>query len=55
MSAAAVVDVLDRLDKAGIEWWVEGGSGVDALLGAHTGTTIATSIWAVFIAVTANA
>jgi lincosamide nucleotidyltransferase A/C/D/E len=28
-----VLDVLDRLDAAGIEWWVDGGWGIDALLG----------------------
>jgi len=32
MTPAAVVAVLDRLDEAGIECWVEGGWGVDALL-----------------------
>jgi lincosamide nucleotidyltransferase A/C/D/E len=31
-----VLDVLDRLDAAGIEWWVDGGWGVDALLGEET-------------------
>jgi lincosamide nucleotidyltransferase A/C/D/E len=36
MSADDVVAVLDRLDAAGIEWWVEGGWGVDALLGVQT-------------------
>ena len=28
--------VLDRLDAADIEWWVDGGWGVDALLGEET-------------------
>lgn len=32
MSPDDVVAVLDRLDAAGIEWWVEGGWGVDAPL-----------------------
>src|SRR5215216_6342718 len=36
MSAADVLDVLDRLDAAGIEWWIDGGWGVDALLGDET-------------------
>jgi lincosamide nucleotidyltransferase A/C/D/E len=33
-----VLDVLDRLNAAGIEWWVDGGWGVDALLGEETRT-----------------
>ncbi len=36
MTAADVVAALDRLDAAGIEWWVDGGWGVDALLGEET-------------------
>ena len=36
MRAADVLDVLDRLDAAGLEWWVDGGWGVDALLGHQT-------------------
>jgi lincosamide nucleotidyltransferase A/C/D/E len=36
MTPDDVVAVLDRLDAAGIEWWVEGGWGVDALLGEQT-------------------
>ena len=31
-----VLDVLDRLDAAEIGWWVDGGWGVDALLGGET-------------------
>jgi lincosamide nucleotidyltransferase A/C/D/E len=33
---ADVLDVLDRLDAAGIEWWIDGGCGVDVLFGAAT-------------------
>ncbi len=36
MTAAEVLDMLDRLDAAGIEWWIDGGWGVDALLGHET-------------------
>lgn len=36
MDTEDVVDVLDRLDAAKIEWWVDGGWGVDALLGEET-------------------
>jgi lincosamide nucleotidyltransferase A/C/D/E len=36
VNAYDVLDILDRLDVAGIEWWVDGGWGVDALLGAET-------------------
>jgi lincosamide nucleotidyltransferase A/C/D/E len=36
MGTADVLDVLDRLDAAGIECWVDGGWGVDALLGEET-------------------
>jgi lincosamide nucleotidyltransferase A/C/D/E len=31
-----VLDVLERLDAAGVEWWIDGGWGVDALLGEET-------------------
>ena len=36
MNAADVLEALDRLDAASIEWWVDGGWGVDALLGEET-------------------
>jgi lincosamide nucleotidyltransferase A/C/D/E len=36
MTAADVLEILDRLDAAGIEWWIDGGWGVDALLGRQT-------------------
>jgi lincosamide nucleotidyltransferase A/C/D/E len=36
MTAAGVLEVLDRLEAAGIEWWLDGGWGVDALLGEQT-------------------
>ena len=36
MNAADVVDVVARLRAAGVEFWVEGGWGVDALLGEQT-------------------
>jgi len=36
MTATDVLDVLDRLDAAGVKWWVDGGWGVDALLGHET-------------------
>jgi lincosamide nucleotidyltransferase A/C/D/E len=36
MTAADVLEVLDRLDAAGIEWWIDGGWGVDALLERET-------------------
>jgi lincosamide nucleotidyltransferase A/C/D/E len=36
VSAEDVLEVLDRLDGAGIEWWIDGGWGVDALLGEET-------------------
>jgi lincosamide nucleotidyltransferase A/C/D/E len=36
VTAEEVVDVLDRLHAAGIDVWVEGGWGVDALLGEQT-------------------
>ena len=36
MTAADVLAALDRLDAAGVEWWIDGGWGVDALLGEQT-------------------
>jgi lincosamide nucleotidyltransferase A/C/D/E len=33
MTEAEVVEILDRLEVAGVEAWVDGGWGVDALLG----------------------
>lgn len=36
MTAAEVVVVLDRLDAAGVGVWIDGGWGVDALLGRQT-------------------
>ena len=36
MTAADVLEILDRLDAAGVEWWVDGGWGVDALLERRT-------------------
>jgi lincosamide nucleotidyltransferase A/C/D/E len=36
VSGDDVLNVFDRLDAAGIEWWVDGGWGVDALLGEET-------------------
>jgi lincosamide nucleotidyltransferase A/C/D/E len=36
MDAADVLEILDRLDAAGVEWWINGGWGVDALLGRET-------------------
>jgi GrpB-like predicted nucleotidyltransferase (UPF0157 family) len=36
MTVADVHEVLDRLDAAGVEWWIDGGWGVDALLGYQT-------------------
>jgi GrpB-like predicted nucleotidyltransferase (UPF0157 family) len=36
MTAADVLEILDRLDAAGVEWWIDGGWGVDALLGYET-------------------
>jgi lincosamide nucleotidyltransferase A/C/D/E len=36
MTAAEVLAVLERLDSAGVEWWLDGGWGVDALLGHET-------------------
>jgi GrpB-like predicted nucleotidyltransferase (UPF0157 family) len=36
MTAADVLEILHRLDAAGVEWWVDGGWGVDALLGYQT-------------------
>ena len=36
MTASGVVGVLERLSGAGIDAWLDGGWGVDALLGEHT-------------------
>ncbi|MGH3426401.1 MAG: nucleotidyltransferase domain-containing protein [Mycobacteriales bacterium] len=36
MDADDVIEVLDRLDAAGAEYWIDGGWGVDALLGIQT-------------------
>ncbi len=36
MTAGDVLEILDRLDAAGIDWWIDGGWGVDALLGHET-------------------
>jgi GrpB-like predicted nucleotidyltransferase (UPF0157 family) len=36
VTGSDVLELLDRLDAAGIEWWVGGGWGVDALLGHET-------------------
>jgi lincosamide nucleotidyltransferase A/C/D/E len=36
MTAADVFEILDRLESAGIDWWLDGGWGVDALLGYET-------------------
>jgi GrpB-like predicted nucleotidyltransferase (UPF0157 family) len=36
MTAADVLEILDRLDAAGVESWIDGGWGVDALLGHET-------------------
>lgn len=36
MTAHAVVEVVDLLDAAGVACWVDGGWGVDALLGRQT-------------------
>jgi lincosamide nucleotidyltransferase A/C/D/E len=36
LNEADVLDVLRRLDAAGVEWWIDGGWGVDALLGGET-------------------
>jgi lincosamide nucleotidyltransferase A/C/D/E len=36
MAAADVIEVLDQLDASGIRFWVDGGWGVDALLGRET-------------------
>ena len=36
MTAADVLEILDRLDEAGVKWWIDGGWGVDALLGEET-------------------
>jgi lincosamide nucleotidyltransferase A/C/D/E len=36
MSAADVLDVTSRLEAAGISFWLDGGWGVDALVGRET-------------------
>jgi len=36
VTAVDVLEILDRLDAAGVEWWIDGGWGVDALLGYQT-------------------
>jgi lincosamide nucleotidyltransferase A/C/D/E len=36
LTAADVLTILDRLDAAGVRCWLDGGWGVDALLGAQT-------------------
>jgi lincosamide nucleotidyltransferase A/C/D/E len=36
LDAADVLGILDRLDQAGLVVWLEGGWGVDALLGRHS-------------------
>jgi GrpB-like predicted nucleotidyltransferase (UPF0157 family) len=36
VTSSDVLELLDRLDEAGIDWWVDGGWGVDALLGYET-------------------
>ena len=36
MTTDDVLQIADRLDDAGIEWWVHGGWGLDALLGRET-------------------
>lgn len=36
MNGSDVMEVLDRLRSAGVRFWVDGGWGVDALLGEQT-------------------
>ncbi len=36
ITATDVLEILDRLDAAGAAWWIDGGLGVDALLGRET-------------------
>ncbi|HEX4212568.1 MAG TPA: amino acid transporter [Candidatus Dormibacteraeota bacterium] len=36
MDADSVLSVLDRLDREGVRWWIDGGWGVDALAGRQT-------------------
>lgn len=36
MSGAEVLEFLDRLTAADVNWWIDGGWGVDALLGEQT-------------------
>jgi hypothetical protein len=37
MTAADVLEIVDRLDEGGVGWWIDGGWGVDALLGHERG------------------
>lgn len=36
MTADDVLEIIGRLDAAGVRWWVHGGWGMDALLGKET-------------------
>jgi lincosamide nucleotidyltransferase A/C/D/E len=36
MTAADVIEVLQCLERAGVSVWIDGGWGVDALVGAQT-------------------
>lgn len=36
MTADDVLEIIGRLDAAGVTWWIHGGWGMDALLGAET-------------------
>jgi lincosamide nucleotidyltransferase A/C/D/E len=36
VTAADVLEILDRLNAAGVDWWIDGGWGVDALLARQT-------------------
>lgn len=36
MTAADVLEIIGRLDRARIRWWIHGGWGMDALLGTET-------------------
>jgi len=36
LSAADVVTIVDRLERAGLHVWIDGGWGVDALVGRQT-------------------
>jgi hypothetical protein len=35
LDASDVLEILDRLDRAGLTVWLDGGWGIDALLGRH--------------------